>query len=300
MARPSAVTYEQVAAVANNLVSAGNKNPSAVAVREELAKRAAPGAPTGSPNTIQRHLDEWRRRERPVDAVEAPQLPAQLAADIARALSAAATHAREQVEEKLALVQGELDELAAVGERNEATMEQLAQDLAARTSERDTMAGQLADRTAELANVKSDLLVAQERVAQLERSIHEAQATAQAAEGRVEEIRASTERQLAHAQESLASARTDAAQARDQAVNAEKRAVGAEARLEGAQKALETATQQLATASADLQRLQGEATRAAAAEATLRGHQEQVALLNNTVEMLKKLLPDGQGAVKGK
>lgn len=94
MARPSAVTYEQVAAIANNLVAAGNRNPSAAAIREELAKRAAPGTPTGSPNTVQRHLDEWRRRERPVEAVDAPQLPPQLAGDIARALSAAATHAR--------------------------------------------------------------------------------------------------------------------------------------------------------------------------------------------------------------
>ncbi len=98
-----AVTYEQVAAVANALFAQGVKNPGTKTVREELGKRAGPSGSTGSPNTIQRHLDAWRAKDRPMDPAEpAPQLPPSLAADISRALTAAASVAREKVEERLA------------------------------------------------------------------------------------------------------------------------------------------------------------------------------------------------------
>ena len=96
MARTS-VTFEQVAAIANALYAAGNKDPGTEAIRDELAKRAGPGMPIGSPNTVQRHLGAWRDKSRPVDPQgPPPQLPPQLAADIARALSAAAVVAREE------------------------------------------------------------------------------------------------------------------------------------------------------------------------------------------------------------
>lgn len=86
MAR-STVTYEQVAAVANALYAAGNKEPSAKAVREEMAKRSGPGAKVGSPNTIQVHLMAWRERDRPLDvAAPTPQLPPSLVAELGRAL----------------------------------------------------------------------------------------------------------------------------------------------------------------------------------------------------------------------
>ena len=191
-----AVTYEQVAAVANALYAAGDKNPGTKAIREELAKRAGTGGTTGSPNTIQKHLDQWRLKDKPVEAHEAPQLPAQLAADIQRALNAAASNARELVEERLAQVQGELAELAATGEANEARIDELTQELAARTSERDSMAGQLTERTSEVEELKTVLAAATKKTASLERELHEAQTAAQEASGRVEEIRSSTSQQL--------------------------------------------------------------------------------------------------------
>ena len=140
MARAPVVTYEQVETVANGLYAQGVKSPGAKAIREELAKRAGPGNPVGSPNKIQEHLNAWRAKARPVDPIEVPQLPPQLAGDISRALTAAASVAREKVEERLAQVQAEFDELVAVGEGNEARIEELVQELAARTSERDSMA----------------------------------------------------------------------------------------------------------------------------------------------------------------
>ncbi|MCK6433165.1 MAG: DNA-binding protein [Aquabacterium sp.] len=290
MARPTAVTYEQVAAVANNLVAAGNRNPSAAAIREELAKRAPPGTPTGSPTTIQRHLTEWRQRDRPVEAIEPPQLPHQLAAEIARALSSAADHARELGEQRLATAQAEMAELVAAGERSEATIEQLSVDLAARTSERDAMTGQLADRTAELASTRASLEQMQHRHALMEREVQEAQATAQAAVGRVDEIRASTDRQLAQLQQMLDQAHNLSERVHAQATDAEKRAVAAEARLAAVAGELERVRTQLAERSAEAQRLQPEQARAAAAEAAASGLREQVALLKSM------LAPDAAAA----
>ena len=53
----SAVTQEQVSAVANILFAAGNKDPGAKLVRQEIAQQRGPGAPLGSLGTIQRYVD---------------------------------------------------------------------------------------------------------------------------------------------------------------------------------------------------------------------------------------------------
>lgn len=294
MARPTSITYEQVAAIAHNLVAAGNKSPSAGAVREELAKRSPPGTPIGSPNTVQKHLDEWRRRERPADPVEVPQLPPQLVGDLARALSAAATHSREQVEERLAQVQAELDELAVVGERNELLIEQLTSDLTQRTSERDAMTGQLADRTNKLTEVEAELEAAQVRIAALEREALEARATAQAATGRVEEIRTHTARQIEQMQVDLVRAQAVAAESSGKAGENQQKAVEALARLDGERAARLGLERQLKSAAERMHALEGDSARAAAAEASVVGLKEQVVLLTGTVEMLKALLPKEQ------
>src|SRR4051812_30421079 len=231
MARPAQVTYEQVAAVANALYAQGVKDPGTNAVRAELAKRAGPGGAVGSPNTIQRHLSEWRAKDRPIEPSEMPQLPAQLTADISRALVAAASVAREKVEERLAVLQGELDELAAAGEVAEARIEELQTEVTARTSERDSMTGQLAERTAEVVDLKAALTAATDKASGLERDLHAAQAQAQAAEGRVDEIRQATDRQVTKLQTDVDQARAGLLEAQRHATDAEKEAVGALAHL---------------------------------------------------------------------
>jgi len=271
-----AVTFEQVAAVANVLYAQGIKDPGTKAIREELAKRAGPGSPTGSPNTIQAHLNRWRAENRPVDAAEVPRLPAQLAADIARALTAAAAVAREKVEERLARVQAEFDELLSAGQANEARIEELTQELA--------------ERTAETAEVRASLASTSEKAATLERELHAAQADAQAANGRVDEIRQATERQLAKMQAELDQERVGLAEAQLGRVEAEKRAVAAEAHLEGERAARAHLEAQCRELQGDVKRLEGEAARAASAEASAVGLREQLALLNNTVDMLRGML----------
>lgn len=285
-----AVTFEQVAAVANALYAQGTKDPGTKAIREELAKRAGPGGSTGSPNTIQAHLNRWRVENRPMDLAEVPQLPAQLAADISRALTACASVAREKVEERLAQVQAEFDELVAAGAAGEVRIEELAQELATRTSERDSMAGQLAERTAEVEKLKTAVATATEKAATLERELHAAQAEAQAADGRVDEIRQATERQLTKMQTDLDQARAGQADAQHHGIEAEKRAVAAEARLDGERAAKTALEAQVTELQGAVKRLEGEAARAAGAEASAAGLREQLVMLNETVVMLRGLL----------
>jgi len=285
-----AVTYEQVAAVANALYAQGIKDPGGKAIREELAKRAGPGGTTGSPNTIQRHLNTWRVKDRPMDAADVPQLPAQLAGDIGRALNAAASGAREQVEERLAQVQAEFDDLVAVGEASEGRIEELLQELSARTSERDSMAGQLAERTTEVAELKASLATANDKVATMERELHAAQAEAQAANGRVDEIRQATDRQLTKMQAELDQARAGQVDAEHRVVEADKRAVASEAHLDGERSAKAALETQVGDLQGAVKRLGGDAARAAAAEASATGLRDQVALLNETVAMLRQMV----------
>ena len=284
------VTYEQVAAVANTLYAAGDKNPGTKAIREELAKRAGPGGTTGSPNTIQRHLDQWRLKDKPVEAHEAPQLPAQLASDIQRALNAAASNARELVEERLAQVQGELAELASTGEGNEARIDELTQDLAARTSERDSMAGQLTERTSEVDELKTALAAATNKAASLERELHEAQTAAQEASGRVEEIRSSTSQQLEQLRAELAQARAGQASAENRAVAAEKDAVKATAHLEGERSAKTMLEAHVAELQATVKRLEPDAARAASSAAEAAALAGQVQQLTKTNDLLSGLV----------
>lgn len=307
------VTYEQVAAVANALYAQGVREPGAKAIREELAKRAGTaGTAVGSPNTIQRHLTIWRAKDRPIEASEVPQLPGQLAADISRALVAAASVAREKGEERLAQLQGELDELVTVGEAAEARIDELQQEVAARTSERDSMAGQLAQRTEEAAELKASLASANERAATLERALHAAQAEAQAANGRVDEIRQASERQAARVDAELQAARSAQNDAQRQAVDAEKRAIAAEAHLESERAAKGAVDARAGELQETVKRLEADASRAGAADAAAQGLRDQVALLTETVTMLRSLLEasgkpapaglgsDGAAKAKGK
>jgi chromosome segregation ATPase len=290
MARASVITYEQVAAVANALYSQGVRDPGATLIRAELAKRAGPGAAVGSPNTIQRHLTEWRAKARPLEVADVPQLPAQLAADISRALVAASSVAREKGEERLAQLQAELDELVVVGEAAENRLDELAQEVAARTSERDSMAGQLAQRVDEVTELKAALAAANERSVTLERALHTAQSEAQAANGRVDEIRQSTERQFNKLQAEGEQARKSQTVAERAAVDAEKRAVAAEAHLASERAAKAVLDAHVAELQDSLKRVEGDGARAAAAEASAAGLREQVTLLTQTLSMMRSLL----------
>lgn len=284
------LSYEQVAAVANALVAQGTSHPSTKQIRDELAKRAGPGVTVGSPNTIQRHLEAWRSRDQPLAPAIVPVLPEQLSADLLRALNAVAEQAKAPVEEKLAQSRAEVSELAAVGETLEARADELALGLAARTSERDSMAGQLAERTAEVQELKTGLAAATERVSTLERELHVAQASALAADGRVDEIRGASERQSERLESELSKARAAEVAATQRAIDAEKAAVGVQAHLDGERSAKAALEAQVADLQRRLQHLDAEGARAAAAEAVAAGLRDQVGLLSDTNAMLRGMV----------
>lgn len=182
MPREAAVTYDQVAEVANQLHAHGVDSPSAALIRAELARQAAPGAPVGSPNTVQKHLEQWRLHGRPSGRAGAfPQLPTQLDAAIKRELHLVASNARKELEDRLAQVQLEIADLVRSGEDAEAHIDKLAEQLASRTTERDSISGELAACRRNLENTQVAFAAAKEGVAD---DIEQARAGQQAAERR--------------------------------------------------------------------------------------------------------------------
>lgn len=156
MARPG-VSFEQVAAIADALVGEGQQ-PTIRAVRERLGDK-------GSPNTIHRHLSSWREA-RPVAAASAPELPQALTAAIATEIERAAAAARGEIEGRLVQAQAEAADLAAAGETMESELDELREQVASLTGERDTLAGKAEQQAA-------DLIDAQQRI---EREQHAAEA----------------------------------------------------------------------------------------------------------------------------
>jgi chromosome segregation ATPase len=136
------IQFEQVAAVADALMGEG-QSPTIRAVRERLGD-------TGSPNTIHKHLATWRQA-RPVAVAAASVLPQALTAAIAAEIERAAAQARGEIEGRLVQVQTEAAELAVSGEATEAERDALAEQVAALTTERDTLTGRAAQQAADLA-----------------------------------------------------------------------------------------------------------------------------------------------------
>ena len=139
MARPG-VTFEQVAAVADAIIGEGQQ-PTINAVRDRIG--------TGSPNTIHKHLTVWRAA-RPQATAAAPELPASLTTAIATEIERAAANARSEVENKLVQAQAEAVELANAGETLEAEREELIEQVAELTTERDTLAGKAEQQAADI------------------------------------------------------------------------------------------------------------------------------------------------------
>lgn len=143
MAKRDGITYEQVAAVADKMVGEGD-DPTIRAVRETLG--------TGSPNTIHRHLTAWRAA-RPVAVAAAAELPAALTAAIAAEINKAAAAARGKIEDELVKGRSEAADLAAAGEALEAERDNLAEQVAALTTERDAALATATERAAEISRL---------------------------------------------------------------------------------------------------------------------------------------------------
>ena len=219
------ITFEQVAAAADDLVGQG-KQPTIKAIREALG--------TGSPNTVHRHLATWREG-RPQAVVTASALPASLTAVIAAEIERAAAQARAEIEARLVQAQAEAADLSGAGEALEAERDALVEQVAALTTERDTLAGKAAQQAADIAA----------QVLQIERE----QAAAEAARLEVATARVKIEAQSEQAAElvRLRAALDSSQQVRQQA---EQQAAVLAAKLEATIDRLESAAREIEDARA--------------------------------------------------
>lgn len=245
MARPG-ITFEQVAAAADALMGQGLQ-ATINAVRERIG--------TGSPNTIHKHLTAWRAA-RPQTAVIVAEMPVSLTTAIATEIERAAANARAEVESKLVQVQAEAAELASIGEALEAEREGLIEQVAALTTERDTLAGkaeqQAADIKAQAERIEREQQAAESARVELARAQLKIEASAekladQAAE--VQRLRAAldTESKSRIAAEQQAAVLTAKLEAMTE------RATKAEERAEQKEKQTQQASQELSSARNQIQ-----------------------------------------------
>lgn len=149
------ITYEQVAAAADELVAANSgRRPTLQAIRAKLG--------TGSPNTIHRHLTSWKATLAVADVAKA-ELPTVIARAFHHELGRAVAEARQDLEQQLRDSQEENVALATDGEAREAELMTATAELRALTSELDTLRRRADEQAAELEHVARDL--ASERAA---------------------------------------------------------------------------------------------------------------------------------------
>ena len=141
------ITYDQVATTADKITAEGQR-ATIRAIRDALG--------TGSPNTIQRHLAAWRAVH-PQTGGAAPELPEALVYAIATEIERAGTRARADVEAQLLEALNEAAELAKAGEILETERDELCDQVAQRTFERDLAQGAAAERAMEIQGLKQDL-----------------------------------------------------------------------------------------------------------------------------------------------
>ena len=138
MARPG-VTLEQVMAAADRLAASGQR-PSVRLIREHLGD-------TGSPNTIQRFLAEWRE-SRPQGNVAPIEISAALQAALSAEISRAVMAAVEDAEQRLSVANSEAADLANAGSVLEAERDVLHGKAAQLSNDLLEQSGQLAEAQA--------------------------------------------------------------------------------------------------------------------------------------------------------
>ncbi|MCE0782881.1 DNA-binding protein [Pseudomonas sp. NMI542_15] len=258
------ISYNEVAAAADKLVGEA-KSPTIKAVRELLG--------TGSPNTIHRHLTAWRDAQ-PAQQSASYELPSDLVNAFGRELARSAAAAKAQVEGDLVNAQAEAADLAAAGERLEVERDELAEQLAHVTSERDGFQATALERATEIERLVVDLKRESESGEAARVEVAKAQLKAEANGERLTEQSAEIQR-LRDALETAQAARQEAekngAVLTAQLTAAEARAATAEAREKAA---LEQAAQAQGRADQRTQELQQAIGESQKAQAQLASAQE--------------------------
>lgn len=287
MARPG-ITPAQFNEAMAELVTAGS-SPSKVTLKM-LAERLP-----ASNSTLVRMRNaylEAHPETRPV----ARELPIDIVASIEAYGDRRESVAREELGSQLAHAKASevalLAEAKELGDELEEARATSAQ-LGSRNSE---LTGQLEQQVHEIAELKDMLSKTQEKLSLTERDLHAAHAIAQAADGRVQEIRLSADRQMEQLRAELAQARTDQVAAERRVASAVSEAAAAKARLEGLQAAQASQQSHLDEVQTSVRRLEPEAVRAAAAAAEVDGLRREVERQDKTIAMLRDLCARPAGA----
>lgn len=139
------ISYEQVVVAIEELVGSA-KQVTIKGIRDVLG--------TGSPNTIHRHLTEWRN-SRANGTVVCATLPEVLTGVIARELDRVAAQARAEIEDQLSQAKIEALELATAGEALEVEIETLKASIAAITTDRDAVSAVASERQKEIIELSN-------------------------------------------------------------------------------------------------------------------------------------------------
>jgi len=137
------ISYGQVVSAIEELVGSG-KQATINGIRQVLG--------TGSPNTIHKHMVEWRNLQQNRN-VACTALPEAVTTVIARELDRVAAQARAEIEDQLSQAKIEALELATAGEALEVEIESLKASITAITSERDALSAIAAERQKEIVDL---------------------------------------------------------------------------------------------------------------------------------------------------
>lgn len=298
MGRPG-IPYETFRKVADAYVEAGT--PAAKVTLKMLAEKIA-----ASNSSLVRDKRKWLAAQPQVKQV-AREMPVDIVASI-EAYADRRVHAtREDLGEQLQ--QAEATELALLAEANDLTeeLEALRKESGVLATDMIVLDAQNKRQASEITELKSNLESATDRASATTHALHAAQGDAQAAIGRMDELRVSTDRQLAKLYAELELARVAhaaveqrAMEADRRAADSEMRAVAAEAHLEGERKAKAALEAQVSALQGGVKPAQADAARAAAAEASNAGLHAQISLLNLTIATFRELLKEaGHGKEAG-
>lgn len=142
------ITYRDVELAADAVLASGRR-PSIRNVREQLGD-------TGSPNTIQQHLKKWSEG-RPGTQAAVPDLPPSILREINAEILRAVTAGRAELQAELADAKAEATYLATTGAELETFRDDLLEQVARLTRERDIAEGKAAEQGAEIERLTQEL-----------------------------------------------------------------------------------------------------------------------------------------------
>lgn len=285
----STVEYTDVAPICNQLFGHGNRNPSALQVREQLKlQRSGSGLKVGSPNTIHRHVLRWRQNERPADPAPAPpELPPIIATALQQVIDRAVNQVREPLAARIEVLTGEMQELIGQEEEAESHIAELQQAITTATQQKDILAGKLAEQIEQNRSVRESLTLERDDLNATRLELAREQVSTKLVRERADEA-AVREKSV---QSELAHVRSELSKEREERLEWQKKADLLDLKLtneERSRRDAEARIDQLVDAVRGIETAAGRASAAEASNHELRSH---VAMLHSLLEGIANRSP---------